>query len=57
MRAVAANPRIGRLHRGAAPGTRRATCGQNFIYYRLEGDTLLVVRVLHQRIRQVGRLT
>ena len=57
MRVIAANPRIGRIYRGAEPETWRAPYGQQFIYYRVDGDTLLIVRVLHQRMLQEARLT
>ena len=57
MTAIAAIPRIGRLYPGATPETWRATSGQHFIYYRMEGEVLLIVRVLHQRMLQEARLT
>jgi toxin ParE1/3/4 len=57
MSVVAENPRIGRIYRGAEPETWRATYGQHFIYYRVEGEVLVIVRVLHQRMQQEGRLT
>ena len=57
MKAIAANPGIGRIYPEATPETSRVTYGQHFIYHRVEGDVLLIVRVLHQRMLQEGRLT
>lgn len=57
MMQIAANPRAGRIYREAEPETWRATWRKHFIYYRVEGEVLLIVRVLHQRMLQEGRLT
>lgn len=57
LRAIAADPRIGRPYPEAIPATWRVTYGRHFIYYRPAGEELLIVRVLHQRMLQEGRLT
>lgn len=54
---IAANPRVGRIYPEASPETRRTPYRQHFVYYRVDGDILLIVRVLHQRMLQEGRLT
>lgn len=55
--AVAANPGMGRIYPEATPETWRVTFQRHFIYYRVDGDVLLIVRVLHQRMLQESRLT
>jgi toxin ParE1/3/4 len=54
---IAASPRIGRIFPEATPETWRAPYRKHFVSYRVEGDVLLIVRVLHQRMLQEGRLT
>ena len=54
---IAANPRIGRFFPQATPETWRTPYRKHFVYYRVDCDILLIVRVLHQRMLQQGRLT
>lgn len=54
---IAAHPRIGRIYPEATPETWRTVYARHSIYYRVDEDVLLIVRVLHQRMLQEGRLT
>lgn len=56
IREAVAAPTIGRPYVQARSGTRRLVSGRHFIYYRAEGDRLLVIRVLHQRMAQQAHL-
>lgn len=47
---AARNPERGRSCAPVAPGYYRVTAGSHFIFYRIEPDGIVVVRVLHQRM-------
>lgn len=44
---LASFPRLGRA--AAVPGYRVLTVAEHVVFYRLDGDTVWIVRVLHQR--------
>ena len=44
--AITNNPQVGR---GDIASYRRYAAGQHFIFYRIEGTTVTVVRILHRR--------
>lgn len=47
---VADNPAIGRACDEVRAGYRRHAVGSHTLYYRVEGDLVVVVRVLHKRM-------
>lgn len=47
---VAENPLIGRACDEVRVGYRRHAVGSHTLYYRIAGDLIVVVRVLHQRM-------
>ena len=51
---AAANPKRGRSCDDIRAGYFKVAAGSHLVFYRLTGDTLDVVRILHQRM-DVGR--
>lgn len=49
-------PSIGRSREDVAPGCRGFSVQQHVIYYRVEQDTIRVLRVLHVRMDARGRV-
>ena len=47
---LTANPRIGRSRDVITPGLRSYGVAQHIIYYRLSGDAVTVLRILHRKI-------
>ena len=47
FRSLFANPQLGRSAEEIAPGLRRIRQQANVLFYRAEGEGLLIVRVLH----------
>lgn len=41
-------PQIGAPHFALTPATRAIGCQRHCIYYELSGDTVVIVRILHQ---------
>ena len=50
FRKIAENPKIGRPHAGTTYVYRRISAGSHVIFFRVNDDTLLIVRVLHERM-------
>lgn len=50
MEFVAADPRRGKASDDVRPGYRRYRAGSHLIFYRVAGEDIEVVRVLHQRM-------
>lgn len=50
FRLIAANPRVGRKCDLLRPGYRRIEHEKHVIFYRAEPDSILIVRILHQRM-------
>ncbi|WP_140987143.1 type II toxin-antitoxin system RelE/ParE family toxin [Asticcacaulis tiandongensis] len=49
---ITANPQIGRPRLGLL----RITVGRHYIYYRIEAETIYIIRVLHDRMDAVRHL-
>jgi len=47
---LADNPALGRADDDVRPGLRRMECGRHVVFYRREGEGVLVSRILHQRM-------
>jgi toxin ParE1/3/4 len=56
LETIQANPNIGRTHSLVAPPYKCLQAGQHLIFYRLEGSTVFVVRILHSRMDPTSRL-
>jgi toxin ParE1/3/4 len=50
------HPMLGRLVDDIRVGYRKHRCGSHFIFYRLAGDSIVVVRILHQRMDVAAHL-
>ena len=48
--AIAANPRLGRACDEIRPGYFKRATGSHIVFYRLAGQMIDVVRILHQRM-------
>ena len=48
MQALAANPNLGVARHDVADGYRSARIGHHHVFYSQDGDTIVVVRVLHE---------
>lgn len=46
--ALADNPSLGRERYGVPPAIKGRKAGAHVVFYRVDGDTLYVVRVLHE---------
>ena len=44
------NPELGRLHRESDLGLRRLETGRHVIVYRASTESILIVRILHERM-------
>ena len=51
-----AHPQMGRDCNGVRPGLRLLETGRHVVFYRLRENSVLVVRVLHQRMLPVQRI-
>lgn len=47
---LAQNPSVGRSCDSIRPGLRRFEIGKHVVFYIVESDSLLIVRVLHQQM-------
>ena len=47
---IAATPNIGSARSHISSGLRKSASGVHHIYYRVTSDTVVIVRVLHQRM-------
>jgi toxin ParE1/3/4 len=47
---ISENPQIGRARDDISPGIHSYRVGQHIIFYRIAGDTVRVVRILHERM-------
>ncbi|WP_425500487.1 type II toxin-antitoxin system RelE/ParE family toxin [Parasphingorhabdus flavimaris] len=47
FRSLLANPQLGRSAEEVAPGLRRIRQQAHVVFFRVEGEGLLIVRVLH----------
>ena len=54
---VVQHPRSGRVYDVAATEYRAVSSGRHLIFYRLEPDTIVVVRILHDRMDMPSRLS
>lgn len=54
---VVEHPRSGRIYEVAANEYRAVRSGRHLIFYRLDADTILVVRILHDRMDIPSRLS
>ena len=45
---LARRPKLGKTREDIAPGYRSLPVGRHLIFYRLDGKTVVIVRVLHQ---------
>ena len=48
--AVATDPKVGRNCDDVRPGLRRYQVGSHVLFYRISATTVVVARVLHQRM-------
>ena len=48
-------PELGRSVEDLFPGARVLTTGTHRVFYRIDGDTVRIVRVLHQRASSADR--
>jgi len=48
MQALAANPNLGVTRHDVAEGYRSARIGHHHVFYRQDGDIIIVVRMLHE---------
>ena len=55
FRMLADGPLIGRPAEGLSPGLRRYEVQAHIVFYRIEGDGILIVRVLHEKMDAAGR--
>ena len=51
-----ANPELGRARDDLPPGVRSLVVRQHIVFYRLEADTIRVLRVLHGRMNAATHL-
>ena len=56
LRALRDTPGIGALRDDIAPGLRAHPIGSHVVFYRETGATVVIVRVLHQRMDVVSHL-
>jgi toxin ParE1/3/4 len=54
---VVQHPRSGRVYDVAATEYRAVRSGRHLIFYRLDFDTVVVVRILHDRMEIPSRLS
>lgn len=54
---VVEHPRSGRIHEVAANEYRAVRSGRHLIFYRLDADAIVVVRILHDRMDIPSRLS
>jgi toxin ParE1/3/4 len=47
-------PRLGETMEDVLPGIRSRKVGQHVIYYRLDDDTVTIVRILHEKMDAGG---
>jgi toxin ParE1/3/4 len=47
---LSANPRIGRARTEIKVGLRSYSVGQHVIFYRLEDETVTILRILHRKM-------
>ncbi|HEY5048689.1 MAG TPA: type II toxin-antitoxin system RelE/ParE family toxin [Rhizomicrobium sp.] len=50
-------PELGHARRDVGAGYRSVPIGRHLIFYRIEGDDLVILRVLHQRMDVIPHLT
>ena len=55
LRILGENPYIGRSRADLRPGFRSLPAGSYMLFYRVDGDDVLILRVLHGR-RDIGSL-
>jgi toxin ParE1/3/4 len=53
FRSLAASPRIGMVSDSIARGLRRFPVEQHVVFYKIEKDAILIVRLLHKRMLPV----
>jgi toxin ParE1/3/4 len=46
--ALADNPALGREHYGVPPAIKGRKSGAHILFYRVDGDTLYILRILHE---------
>ena len=54
---VVQHPHSGRVYDVAATEYRAVSSGRHLIFYRLDLDTIVVVRILHDRMDMLSRLS
>ncbi len=54
FRRIVDYPDLGAVHPTVRPATRSLGCQQHRIFYQVESDTILIVRILHKAM-DVGR--
>lgn len=49
-------PELGAVYSNPGSGLRRMLVGKHFVFYRITGEDVIVVRVLHERMNAKRRL-